>query len=150
MKHVNHSPLFIVSTVSSLLIQLLFFSILYFYPHEYALSDPLLRKLSLAEWDWYIAQTSVDILESRLLQLCTLSPLFTITIWVLLALNIKKSKMKQFTKILIFLLSITAIVIPVWLMNFYMQHCTLYMTLMPAEGLSLILLTLLFVRAQRK
>ncbi len=137
---------FIVTAVSILLIQILFFSVLYFYPNEYTLPDPLLRKIPYAEWNWYIAQPYTDIRESTLLQICAFQSYLTLTIWICNVFHIRTSKIRMLAKALLFLASILAYVIPALLMNFYVSHCTLPMTLVPLEILSLLLLVILIVK----
>ncbi|NCF00145.1 hypothetical protein [Emergencia sp. 1XD21-10] len=151
MKKVKHKTLsasFIVATISILLVQILFFSVLYFYGNEYVLPEPQLRRISYAEWNWYVAQPSTNIYDSTLLQICAFRPYLTLTMWIFNAFHIKACKIGLCIKVLLFLISILALIIPALLMNFYVTHCILPMTLIPLEMLSLLLSVILIVNAR--
>ncbi len=99
MKKVKHKTLsasFIVATISILLVQILFFSVLYFYRNEYVLPEPQLRRISYAEWNFYVAQPSTNIYDSTLLQICAFRPYLTLTMWIFNAFHIKTCKIGLF------------------------------------------------------
>ncbi len=141
--------LFAASAAVTLAVQALFFAVLLFLRPVLAVGDGFFHVLTPEEWDWLVAQPAAIPNETKVVAIVTGLKVLLLAA-TLLCIALQYARRPLIRRMLLLPLLWLAAYLPVFFAVRRAAHYYLWMTLLPLEFFSLLLLTVMLLRRQKK